>query len=197
MLNRALVVRAYYWALCRPLFEEMSNVEAERRRTRTPCGWSLAMLLNGNAANCEHENWTRLRALEETPQRVRTESRRESSSSIEAVSREMEEPRTHAQWDGGPDLTIAKWSTHCDRERQTLADQRIQVSDPRSPSERTEVLTFMVPVRSLLARSSPCPHKVATHLSLRASHHLGGLHSEDPFLLVLVPPRRETSALPA
>ena len=124
----------------------MSNVEAavsqsrtQRRRTRTLCGWSLAMLLNGKAASCEHENWTRLRALEETPQRVRTESRRESSSSsIEAVSREMEEPRTHAQWDGGPDLTIAKWSTHCDRERQTLADQRKQVSDPRSPCERTE-----------------------------------------------------------
>ena len=124
----------------------MSNVEAavsqsrtQRRPTRTLCGWSLAMLLNGKAASCEHENWTRLRALEKTPQRVRTESRRESSSSsIEAVSREMEESRTHAQWDGGPDLTIAKWSTQCDRERQTLADQRKQVSDSRSPCERTE-----------------------------------------------------------
>ena len=120
----------------------MSNVEAavsqsrtQRRPTRTLRGWSLAMLLNGKAASCEHDNWTRLRALEQTSQRVRTKSRRESSSSssIEAVSREM-----HAQWDGGPDLTIAKWSTHCDRERQTLADQRKQVSDPRSPCERTE-----------------------------------------------------------
>ena len=143
----------------------------KRRRTRTPCGWSLAMLLNGKAASCEHENWTRLRALEQTPQRVRTESRRESSSSsIEAVSREMEEPRTHAQWG---------WRTRShDREMEHTLRQR-ETDSGRSTN--TSIRSAFHHVSAQRARSSPCPHKVATHLSLRASHHLGGLHSEDPF----------------